>query len=491
MIIDGREVDVFLAGLTDQPTINKPVLTEGTAVRDGGIVFERSLAHAFHLPVGTAITFKTASGLATLATVGTAVIPSQSRFPRQTPGLAWVSRSDLQGIVPDQSRWRWTQSVQLKDPMAAPRVAETAALEFPPGEVSIETWQDQRENALRDADPIRIILSMYTLLFLIVSYALISILIGARVAGQYREIALLRAIGLTPRQVSAVFATESFLLGFIGVVFGFIPGAILTPRLAETASVSLLSSPTVQANLAHILDASILILPIVVFSAYTSARRSSRASVVQSIQSGTAIPAQKSRLGRFAAIPGLPIPMEVGLKDILARRSRALWLMFAIAITVTAMVVTLSVKAALDDQPSGKPSDVPTELPALVYTLDALLTLITISAFAGIALLSVRERIRDFGILKVIGLTPSQITTSLVGSHTLMALVSSAFAIPIGLLLYLMLYLSASGESGTLNAPVWWLAAVPMVVSIATAIVTGIPALVGARIPASTLVRYE
>jgi len=50
-----------------------------------------------------------------------------------------------------------------------------------------------------------------------------------------------------------------------------------------------------------------------------------------------------------------------------------LWLLFVIAMTGTAMVVTLSIQAALDARPSGEVSDVPAELPALIFTLDAVL----------------------------------------------------------------------------------------------------------------------
>ena len=42
----------------------------------------------------------------------------------------------------------------------------------------------------------------------------------------------------------------------------------------------------------------------------------------------------------------------------------------------------------------------PAELPALVFTLDAVLAVITWSALVAVSLLSIRERIRDFGVLE-------------------------------------------------------------------------------------------
>ena len=73
----------------------------------------------------------------------------------------------------------------------------------------------------------------------------------------------------------------------------------------------------------------------------------------------------------------------LGMRDLLARRNRAIWLMFAIAVTGAAMVVTLSIQAALDARPSGEVSDVPAELPALIFTLDAVLAVMTLTRIGG------------------------------------------------------------------------------------------------------------
>jgi ABC-type antimicrobial peptide transport system permease subunit len=59
----------------------------------------------------------------------------------------------------------------------------------------------------------------------------------------------------------------------------------------------------------------------------------------------------------------------------------------------------------------------------------------------------VRERIRDYGVLKAIGLTPAQITSSLVGSDAALAAIASLVAIPLGIGLYLALMKAASGTT--------------------------------------------
>ena len=66
--------------------------------------------------------------------------------------------------------------------------------------------------------------------------------------------------------------------------------------------------------------------------------------------------------------------------------------------------------------------------------------LITLTTLVAVVLLSVRERIRDFGVLKAIGLTPSQITSTVVSSHAALALIASLVAVPLGIALYLGLF---------------------------------------------------
>jgi putative ABC transport system permease protein len=149
-------------------------------------------------------------------------------------------------------------------------------------------------------------------------------------------------------------------------------------------------------------------------------------------------------------------------------------------------------KATLDAQPAGEPSDVGAELPVLVYALDAVLLLITATTLAAVALLSVRERIRDYGVLKTIGLTPRQITSSLVGAHAVLALIAAALSIPIGIGLYLAVYQGTGGDSEDLvMAPWWWLALVPIGTLLMVAAVTGLPARLATRIPTADALRYE
>jgi ABC-type antimicrobial peptide transport system permease subunit len=377
----------------------------------------------------------------------------------------------------------------VANPAAAAAFTEQAAARS--SDLSFETWQDQRDNALGDAQPTQVVATMFAILLLVVAFVVVGILAGARASEQHREIGLLKAAGFTPRQVGAVFALESAALGLVAAALGFALGTIVAPRLAAPSAETLLGSPTIAANPWHILVASCVVLPVLLAGTLTSTRRSTRFTVLEAIRAGSLSP-PNSRLARAVARSVMPLTVGLGLRDLLAQGRRALLLGAAIALTGAVVVVALSVDASLDAQPAGKTSDVPDELPLLIYTLDATLLVITATTLVAVALLSVYERIRDYGVLKAIGLTPRQITSTLVSAHAAVAVVASLLAIPLGVVLYLALYGIASGTTeGAVIAPWWSLALIPVGTVLVVVAATSVPALLATRIPTADALRYE
>jgi putative ABC transport system permease protein len=496
MGLRGRVEPVQLAGLSAHTSVNVPVPTAGSQLREGGIVLERSLAEALGIAAGDRLEVRGAHGSVDVPVLGTAVVPSQARYPRSNPGLAWVTRATLVRVEPDRARWRWSEAVRLEDPSAADVFAQQAAERLagatsPFEGASFETWQAQRDNALGDAQGTQVIVTLFTILLLVVAFIVVGILVGARVTEQHRQIGLLKACGFTPRQVGLVFALESAALGLAAAVLGFGLGAILAPRLAAPSAETLLGSPTIAANPWHILVAGCVVLPVLFVGALLAARRSTRFTAVEAIEAGHASPPD-SRLSRAVVRSVLPMTVGLGLRDLLARGRRTLLLGAAIAVTGAVVVSALSLDATLDAQPASEVSDFPDELLILVYTLDAVLLLITATTLVAVVLLSVRERIRDYGVLKAVGFTPGQIVSGVVGSHLTLAVVASLLAIPLGIGLYLALFAIAGDRSeNAVFAPWWSLALVPIATTAAVVAATSLPAWLATRIHAADALRYE
>jgi putative ABC transport system permease protein len=489
---EGNDVQVELAGLDARPSVNVPVSTEGVAPGGQGLVLERSFAQALCLRPGTTIELSSGGSSVDLDVVGTAVLPSQPRFPRHTPGLAWVDRATLERLLPNPSTWHWSEAVRLQDPLAARTFVDSVAPQFGPGQASFATREDQRTEALLDAQPIALAVAAYALVLMVLALAVVVILVGARAREQYREIGLLKAIGLTPRQVSRVFAIESASLGLIGVLLGFGVGSAVAPRLAETASQTMLGSPTIAANPWHALIAGCPVLLVLVTGTWASTRRRTRLGVIHAIQAGTPGPASRTLLVRSVARWSVTPAVDLGLRSMVAVRSRAYMLMAALTVTGAAVVFALSMQASLNAAPTDQVSDVPDSLPILVYTLDAILIVIASQSLIAVALLSIRERVREFGVLKTLGFTPGQITMSLTSSHALLALLAGVLSVPLGIALYVTVYNITGGSSeDRVIAPWGWLTLVILGLVVMAAAAISIPARFATRAAISDTLRYE
>jgi putative ABC transport system permease protein len=357
--------------------------------------------------------------------------------------------------------------------------------------LDIFTWQDHRFDALKDTITTSIILSTYTVLLLIVLYAVTAILVSERAIQQYREIGLLKAVGLTPNQIGTIFLLESASLGVMAVLMGCLLGTILAPILAAPSAETLVDSPSITPNVWLFMIATVVVLPVLLISAIRSTLRSTRYSVLQTLRAGTTLPVSRSSLVRTIARSPFPLPITLGVKELLARRKRAFGLMSTIAVTGAVIVVTLSFQASINARPFG--SDIPTEFPVIFYTLDILLMLIMVSFLITVAFLSVRERTRDFGILKTIGLTPTQIASSIVSTNAVLAIIASALSVPIGIALYYALYALATGatDDPVQLAPWGWLALIPAGATLLATLATILPARIATKSTSALAFRYE
>ena len=86
-------------------------------------------------------------------------------------------------------------------------------------------------------------LTAFSVLLGIVVVAVVAILVSARASEQHRDIGLLKAAGLTPRQVGGIFALEAGALALARRGVGLPIGVLVAPRVAALTSETLLTAP--------------------------------------------------------------------------------------------------------------------------------------------------------------------------------------------------------------------------------------------------------
>jgi putative ABC transport system permease protein len=127
----------------------------------------------------------------------------------------------------------------------------------------------------------------------------------------------------------------------------------------------------------------------------------------------------------------------------------------------------------------------------VVYGLDAVLLLVGGVNLLATVLLGLRERVRDAGLLKAVGLTPRQVTASFVSSQLAVAAGAVVIGIPLGLGLFRWA-VGVTGGTDEFAYPAWWWLA--LLAPLTLGVVAAIAAPFARRSAAASVVdalRYE
>ncbi len=226
-------------------------------------------------------------------------------------GATWVAfdTATAQDLFMD-GRDRFTSLWVTAEPgVSQEQLRDTVSAALPPG-LQARTGDDAAEES---ASQLLNALSFLTTFLLI--FAGISLVVGAflivntfsiLLAQRSRELALLRALGASRRQVTVSVQLEAFVLGLVGSVLGFLLGiamAMAIRALFATFGLDLSGQPMVLRPRTFVV--SFLVgVGVTMAAAWTPARRSARIAPVQAMRDDVALPESSMRT-RFGAGLGL------------------------------------------------------------------------------------------------------------------------------------------------------------------------------------------
>jgi putative ABC transport system permease protein len=134
------------------------------------------------------------------------------------------------------------------------------------------------------------------------------------------------------------------------------------------------------------------------------------------------------------------------------------------------------------------------DLRPVLYGTDALLLAIGLVNLLTTLLLGIRERVRDFAIFKVVGLTPRQVLAAVTSGGTLLAAVAVVGGIAIGLPVFHALVTVTNPSDGPdlVTAPTWWWVVLMFPGALVfTTLASVLPARRAAAIKPAEALRYE
>jgi lipoprotein-releasing system permease protein len=202
---------------------------------DYGVVLGNELAKALHVQVGDKVTAVTAQGTVTMA----GVIPRSKRFTVVgifAVGMYEYDRNYAYLHLQDAARlYRMGEGVtglrlKLANVFAAPTLAVDIARQLGGG-FYVDDWTRKHANFFRSIALTKSM--MFLILLLVVAVAAFNVIatLVMVVKDKQSDIAILRTLGATPRQIMKIFIVQGTLIGVVGVLIGIGLGTLLSWNL--------------------------------------------------------------------------------------------------------------------------------------------------------------------------------------------------------------------------------------------------------------------
>ena len=358
-VLDKGVVDLKLIGRPSVlPEVGRPIITSGRWRGPGGdreIVLDHGLARDRGIEIGDRLEILRGGGSETFEVVGLAVVAGLSyphTYSDSTPyASAYVLPSVLETMEPDRSKWVWRYGVRIQDPEAAGQFARDIWWTYPEDQKpSFTTWQAERDDLNEVVRLYAVFIGLFGLFAVGVAGFVIVNVVAGNVLVQLRDVGLLKSVGFTPWQVTALLLAEHAGTGVPATVVGAAIGYAATPLVLRVTG-GLLGTPVAPVFDLPLMGAIVLGVSLAIAATVLApAWAGGRVSTVRALNSGPSRPPSRaSRAARLAVSLRLPAVAVVGLKDAFNRPVRSALTVAALTGAVIITTFGLGVEATLHD----------------------------------------------------------------------------------------------------------------------------------------------
>jgi putative ABC transport system permease protein len=480
--VEGREPG---AAAVDQPKV-----TDGTWIRPGGVVVERSFAEVANLRVGQTITLNGHP----FQVVGFAVTAAFGGYPAMS--LIWATEAAARSLATTADPLSYISNLKLSDasPRAVNAFVNAYGLNYgAPADATAPFLTSWMAVAYGDASFLRtdqaFLFTGATLLG-VLALASVTVLVGGRLAEGTRRVGLLKATGGTPGLVAVTFLAENLFLALVAALAGLLAGWRAAPLISNPEADLLGAAGAPPLTLVAVVVALGVALVVALASTLVPAIRATRMSTVSALADTPRLPRRRDSLIRLSR--KLPVPALFGLRLVARRPRRAIFSAASIAVAVMGLVAALAIHAAVDEKFSrfGRSGglvnpDVPRAEQVLTVITISLITLAVLTAiFAAWA--TVLDARRASAVTLALGATPQQVRAGLVMAQVIPALPGAILGLPLGIGLF-----KVAGRHLNGLPPVLWLVAAVLGTVLVVAALTSVPARIGLRRPVAEMLQAE
>jgi putative ABC transport system permease protein len=211
------------------------------------------------------------------------------------------------------------------------------------------TWLDIRagvEDTARLYVPILLAFAVFALLA--AAFTIANVVSGIVLAG-YREIGVMKAVGFTPGQVTAILEAQALVPSLVGSIAGVAVGTVASISTVERLTESFGLPPSFAISVPVVVGVVATCATLSVAAAALPALHAGRLSAAHAIARGSAPSRSVAAgwLGRFAQRLPAPLPVRLGVASGAAHPLRSTMTMGAVVVGVAAATFALGVNLSL------------------------------------------------------------------------------------------------------------------------------------------------
>lgn len=345
------------------PDVGRPLVTSGSwlapADRGGAagtVVLESSVARALWAEPGDTVRVSAQDGAArTLRVTGVAEAAEPRYRPGGGSGAGWVLPATLDELAPGDTG----QSVglRLEDSGDTDFMVQRAVTLLGADRVAeVTKWQQARAEAGGDDRLLGQLFAVFGLGALLAAALAASGAISARIRGQLRDIAVLKAVGFTPGQVVRGFLVQHLAFALLGVALGTAAIAFLGARIPGRIGDAAAVWQDLPGHAALMIGLPCGAVLLIAAATGLAAWRAGRVPAVPVARSAQPSAAPMTALGRRALGMRMPPALVLGWRSAFPRRGLTALTVARAALPLVLITVALVAWSTLD-QFRSRPAD--------------------------------------------------------------------------------------------------------------------------------------